>query len=198
MLEENSISMYEISYAFTNEFKDEHDEMVSWCQNNLKKINVMHEDSILGKSNRGDIAVEEVPSLSQEGGSVIDNLVSQLKNYENKLAETENNLEELLQINRTHIITQNISADEIVLLDKSSVVSPNIDSINEIDIPALMSNTINVNEGFEINNLNFESMRVEEPIHPKRINHHNGILHRNKDIVLDKLNINGSAAFKNN
>nr|CAI5837944.1 unnamed protein product [Callosobruchus analis] len=177
LLEENSTSsrMYEMTFAFVNNIEDEYDEMLSWCQSNLKK---------------------EVPSLSQEGVSEIDNLVLQLKSYEKKLSETSNSLNELLQINRTHIITQNITANEMFLANKSTVESPNIDSINDIDIQALMSNTININEGFEIKNLTFDSVRVEEPIHPKRINHHDGILHRNRGIVLDKLNINGSATFK--
>ncbi|CAH1984441.1 unnamed protein product [Acanthoscelides obtectus] len=192
-----SINLYEMSYVFQNEIRTEHDEMLSWCQNSLEKFTVMHDDSVLGKQRRGDIGVHE-DSESLKSNSELDDVISQLKKYEWKLDEINENLDALLLHKNHHrVVLNNITANEIVLENKGSVVCPNINFIDGVNISTLIANTINVNEGFEISNMNFDTVRIEEYFHPQKINHNDGILHRNKKILLHSLNINGNALFRN-
>lgn len=137
---------------------------------------------------------QEIDSASQLNVTEEDKLFEEMKNYEKQLIDLESavrtppNPANLLKEGST------ISAETMMINELSIIKSIDVDFINNINIPELLDNVLDLNEGFEINkDVHFKSVFASEPIIANKINNvdKNMLLHTDDDIGFDELSIEG-------
>ncbi|XP_074037516.1 closca [Leptinotarsa decemlineata] len=165
----NESNMFEITFLSKNKLKQEHDQLLNWCQENLNIID-SKDLLILGEKPRGDV-IEVTDSASQTKMSTSDNLTLTLRTYQSKLSKMEDDIEKSLQLNKEHTIKGNITARNIILNVDAVLDSVHFHMINNIALNGILENSLNVNEGFSLDSrIEFDFLRSEEPLFPEKIN----------------------------
>lgn len=129
----------------------------------------------------------------------IDEMRIKIISFSLLLENVENITRNSLQSIETHIIDHGLTADTVVLNNDAFVNNLYTNSINNIDINRLLDQTINVNDGFQLNVAEFETIRIEGETIPKTFNGHDStaLLHLTDDLMLDELIVNGDVLANN-
>ncbi|KAJ8942440.1 hypothetical protein NQ314_010069, partial [Rhamnusium bicolor] len=196
----NMINILEVKFSLQNEVQRMHKEMLMWCLDKKKIIEeTYYSNDVLGKPARGDMSMES-NGFSGDDKNGTEQIPKSIKSYKSELDEIEHNLKSSLQLQNSHIIDYNLTANQIILSKDGILNSPEIEMINNVPINTLLENILNINEGFDVDStMEFNFLRVEEPIFPQNINNISAgeILHKSDDFNIDNLIINGSVNFLN-
>lgn len=118
-----------------------------------------------------------------------------LEAHESRLSIIKEKVQRILLINNNHTIRNNMTISNLILHNTGGLKKLITERINKIPVNDVLTNTLNVNKGFNRNlTIEFTSVQVEETIIPKYINDMelSRLQHTTDTMEIDELSINGT------
>ncbi|RZC40837.1 uncharacterized protein BDFB_005868, partial [Asbolus verrucosus] len=191
----NAANLFKLEFTYHNTLNEIYDEMITWCDEGLGKIEALSSEdyfeAILGKPQRADID-EEIEEATTEEFHILNNEIEEINS---KIDSLNIKLQQLYVNDLTlEKIDRNITADVIIFNNSTFIQNLIAPKINNFETDKLKENVLDINNGFQLGEINLSSVMIEGSVTPKIINGRNGstLIHRSDDLNLDLLTVRGN------
>ncbi|XP_025829762.1 uncharacterized protein LOC108740183 isoform X2 [Agrilus planipennis] len=182
------MNIFEPVFTHKNMLNDFHNEMLVWCEENLKFLQENNK-----KINKRQTTISKEKQLITEIQAEID------KNFET-IAELEQIIENAVKVSETNVILGDVTAGKITLSqEKNTIKSLTSTTVNNVDVVKLLKNVISLNEDFTVQNLlKLKSVRIDNKIKPKFVNEHPAeeLIYTDGNNLIKNLTVIGNVVFE--